>query len=249
MNPLPSHSDVRVALEAGPDGARLAGRWIDAMIAGISHSAVASFAAAQGTPAAVFERRPHLPPTDPERYGWRFWAMRPDGILVTPFTGTAIDCGTFDAECSTCVDPPDPECVCGVHYMSRARDIIRYAEGALRLSTRIDALQRILDDEWLLALTYGVAVGAVEVDRCEYQNPGAPSRRAARWHMLAMLVPGAGPDRRASLNRRYGCLVTADASLRTCEGVAGLLRSSVTPARMAELGKPHVTEPTRQNRS
>jgi hypothetical protein len=93
-----------------------------------------------------------LPPTDPERYGWRFWALRPDGILVTPHTGTQVDRGTIDADCPSCVDPPSPECLCGVHYMQRARDIIRYAEGSLRLPSRIFALQHILDGKWLPAL-------------------------------------------------------------------------------------------------
>lgn len=236
MIPFPSHSDVRMALLAGPDGGALAGRWIDAIISGITHSA-ASFAPVQNrTPAAVFERRADLPVTDPERYGWRFWALRPDGVLVTPHTGTVVDRGTFASECRACVDPPSPDCVCGIHYLLRARDMIQYAEGSLRLSSRIYALQHILDGEWLPALTYGVAVGAVEVDRCEYQNPAAPSRRAQRWHMLALLSPGASPQLRASLSERYGCEVVRDASLRGCEAVAARLESSVSPATIAELG-------------
>jgi hypothetical protein len=232
--PFPSHSDVRAVWGAGPDGAVLAGRWMDALIAGISHS-TASFAASERTPAGLFDRRPALSPTDPERYGWRFWAMHPDGVLVTPHTGTAVDCGTFDAECRACVDPPSPDCVCGIHYIQRARDIISYAEGSLRLQSRIVALQRVLDGEWLPALTYGVAVGAVEVDRCEYQNAAAPSRRAARWHILAVLAPAASPELRASLRERYGCQVLIDASLAACDAVAGRLESSVPPAQMAEL--------------
>jgi hypothetical protein len=48
------------------------------------------------------------------------------------------------------------------------------------------ALQRILEDEWVPALTCGVAVGAVEVDCGQYQNADAPTWRAARWHMLAL---------------------------------------------------------------
>jgi hypothetical protein len=232
-NSPPSHSDVRVALQAAPDGAALAGCWLDAMIAGTSHSA-GSFGS-RGMPAAVFARRPVLPATDPERYGWRFWALRPDGVLVTPFTGTAVTAGTFDAECPSCVDPPSPECLCGVHYMRRARDIIRYGEGALRLSIKNVALQRILGNEWLPALTYGVAVGAVEADRSLFQNADAPSWRAARWHILAMLAPAASPALRASLRERYGCKVSTDASLTACEAVAARLESSVSPAKMAEL--------------
>jgi hypothetical protein len=104
--------------------------------------------------------------------------MRPDGVLVTPFTGTEAHSGMIDADCVACERPPSPECLCGIHYMCRARDIIQYAEGALRLPSRIAALQHILDGEWLPVLTYGVAVGAVEVDQSQYQNAGAPSRRA-----------------------------------------------------------------------
>jgi hypothetical protein len=238
--PFPSVSDVRAVWGAGPDGASLANRWMDALIAGISHS-TASFAVSQAiqmdnvTPAALFERRPALSATDPERFGWRFWALRPDGVLVTPFAGTEVTSGTINAQCRACVDPPSPDCVCGIHYMQRARDIIAYAEGSLRLPSRIFALQHILDGEWLPALTYGVAVGAVEVDRCEYQNPAAPSWRAARWQMLALLAPGAGPELRASLRERYGCKVLSDASLAACDAVAARLEASVSPAKMAEL--------------
>jgi hypothetical protein len=85
------------------------------------------------------------------------------------------------------------------------------------------------------AVTYGVAVGAVEVDRCEYQNPEAPSRRAARWHILAMLAPAARLKLRATLRERYGCQVSTDASLRACEAVAARLEGSVSPTQMAEL--------------
>ncbi len=161
--------------------------------------------------------------------------MRPDGVLVTPFAGLAIDRGTFDADCAACERPPSPECHCGVHYMQRARDIIRYAEGSLQLPSRIAALQRILDGEWLPVLTYGVAVGDVEIDRAQYQNAAAPSRRSARWKMLALLSPGASPQLRTSLRERYGCQVLTDASLGACDAVAGRLESSVTPAQMAEL--------------
>jgi len=174
---------------------------------------------------------------DPERYGWRFWALRPDGVLVTPFTGTEVDCGTFDAECPACAHPPSPDCVCGIHYMLRARDIIRYTDGSVQLSINHAVLQRIRDRVWAPALTYGVAVGAVEVDRTQYDNVAAPSRRAARWHMLALLAPGAGTALRASLRERYGCRVTTDASLAACNSVAGRLESSVTPAKMAELAQ------------
>jgi hypothetical protein len=85
------------------------------------------------------------------------------------------------------------------------------------------------------ALTYGVAVGAVEVDRGQYQNEAAPSWRAARWHMLALLTPDVGLTFQASLRERYGRKVSTDASLAVCEAVAGRLESSVSPAKMAEL--------------
>jgi hypothetical protein len=52
--------------------------------------------------------------------------------------------------------------------------------------------------------------------------------------MLALLSPGVGPKLRASLSRRYGCQVSADASLRACDEVAARLESSVPPAQMAE---------------
>jgi hypothetical protein len=98
-------------------------------------------------------------------------------------------------------------------------------------------VQRLRTREWAPALTYGVGIGAVEVDSEQYQNVGSPSRRAAPWHVLAMLVPGVGPKLRASLSDRYGCQVRPDASLRACEAVASLLESTVTPARMAELAR------------
>jgi len=55
-------------------------------------------------------------------------ALRPDGVLVTPFTGAEISEGTFDAECVACAHPPDPECGCGIHYFPRALDVHRYTE-------------------------------------------------------------------------------------------------------------------------
>jgi len=66
-------------------------------------------------------------------------------------------------------------------------------------------LQRILDYEWAPALAYGVAVGAVVVDRTQYENVDAPSRRAARWHMLALLAPATDTALRRQLGSRYGC--------------------------------------------
>ncbi len=147
MSPLPSHSDVRAAFQAGPNGADLAMRWMDAVIAGSSRSAGSFAPFPNGTPEAVFARRPALPATDPERYGWRFWALRRDGVLVAPFTGREVYCGTFDAECSSCVHPPSPECSCGIHYMLRARDVIGYADGSIRLSIKHKAVQRIRDHE------------------------------------------------------------------------------------------------------
>jgi hypothetical protein len=65
--------------------------------------------------------------------------------------------------------------------------------------------------------------------------------------MLAMLAPGAAPALRASLRERYGCQVSTDASLRACEAVAGRLESSVTPARMAELGRLRQPAPEADN--
>ena len=156
---------------------------------------------------------------------------------MTPFAGTAIGCGTFDADCAACELPPSPECACGIHYMLRARDIIRYAEGSIQSLAKHDVVQRIREHGWAPALTYGVAVGAVEVDHTQYQNAGAPSRRSARWRMLALLSPGSNPELRASLSERYACEVITDASLRGCEAVAGRLESSAPPAQMAELAQ------------
>jgi hypothetical protein len=236
--PFPSVSDVRLAWNAGPAGASLAALWMDAVIASIPHGTTFSGPTLKSPARAVapaLTARAALLPTDPERYGWRFCALRPDGVLVAPFTSTEIDCGTFDAECRICGRPPAPDCGCGIHYLLRARDVIHYAEGSIRLSIKHAALQRIRDHEWAPALTYGVAVGAVDVDRTQYENVDAPSRRAARWHILAPLSPGAGPASRAALRSRYCCQVIPDASLGACEAVATRLESSVSPAQMAKL--------------
>jgi hypothetical protein len=208
-------NDVRIAWNAGRGGARLASSWMDAMIAGASRGTAAGSKFNSDRVTAV--ERPALPPTDPGRYGWRFWALRPDGMLVTPFAGTEIHCGTFHAECSSCAEPPGPQCGCGIHYMLRARDIHRYADGSVQFAVQHRILQRIRDGEWAPALAYGVAVGAVEVDRSQYQNVDAPSRRAAGWPTLAIVAPAFSRAVRASLRERYGCQVTTDASLRTCE--------------------------------
>jgi hypothetical protein len=121
-----SVSDVRTVWGSGLDGARLAACWMDTLIARIPHLAATAAAAAgvqNCTPEPLASPARHaLAPTDPERYGWRFWALRPDGTLVTPFTGTEVTRGTFDAECPSCAHPPSPDCGCGVHYVLRARD-------------------------------------------------------------------------------------------------------------------------------
>jgi hypothetical protein len=117
----------------------------------------------------------------------------------------------------------------------RARDVIRYAKGTVQFSIKHQVLQRVRDREWAPALAYGVAVGAVEVDRTQYENVDAPSRRSARWHTLALIAADASSALRAQLRARYGCQVTTDVSLRACEAVASRLESSLSPAQMAAL--------------
>jgi len=38
-----------------------------------------------------------LPLAHPDRYGWRFWGLNPDGALVSPFLGAWVASATFEA--------------------------------------------------------------------------------------------------------------------------------------------------------
>jgi hypothetical protein len=173
-----------------------------------------------------------LSPTHYERYGWRFWALRPDGVLVAPFASTEVASGTFDAGCGCgCSSPAAADCTCGVHYALSAAELVDYAQRAISVA-EYPTLQRVRDQSWATVLTYGVAVCAVQVDRTKLVPPG---RRARRWHMLALLSPRISPERQVLLGKGFGCDGIPDASYEACRAVSERLVSSVSPTRMTEL--------------
>jgi hypothetical protein len=78
MASLPSVSDVRLVFQSGPGGGNLAGRWLDAVVAGVAYGA--SFPAA---PEQRQQQRPRreLPcrRTDPECYDSRSYRSTQTG--------------------------------------------------------------------------------------------------------------------------------------------------------------------------
>lgn len=215
----PTPEDLSAAFRSGPDGARLASQFLDAVLAGLPSSTNDLFRQtpknAGGRPVVRMPARV-VPSTAAERYGWRWWALRPDGVLVSPIRGAEVARrgSTFDADCAR-GSPASPDCSCGVHYVLRAIDLAIYVQHCLtNWAAAYPTLQRLRDGSWVSVLTYGVAVGAVEVDRTEHADM---------------------PARRAQLARRYGCEVIPETSVEACRAVSDRLVSSVLPARMAEL--------------
>lgn len=225
---MPSEEELHLAYRSGPAGAALAARWLDAVIAGLPSKPLRESPDAgvsQTYPSAVPSRprARRLSATDPERYGWRWWVLRPTGALASPIVGAEVAAGnTFDAHCD-CGSPASPDCECGIHYALRAGDLLRHPAWQ----------QDTLGPSNVLA--YGVAVGAVEVDQTRHVDMA--SYRCARWHMLTLLVPGVDPARQAALSRRYECEVIAELSPGACRVVSRRLRSSLSAARMAELAR------------
>jgi hypothetical protein len=70
---MPNEIDLLLACLGGPEDAALADRYLQAVIDGLPSEPLPQVPAVTVEPAA-----------DPERYGWRFWALRPDGCLVSP---------------------------------------------------------------------------------------------------------------------------------------------------------------------
>ena len=212
-HPVPHEGVIRAAWRAGPGSVALANRFLDAMIAGVPSQPV--------------------PQTPSDRFGWRFWALRPDGALVSPYAGAQATSGTLEARCP-CGRPAAPGCTCGIHYVLDVGDLIAYARKTIRhLASKFEPIARLCDNSWALALTYGVAIGNVENDRTAYAVMS--SRRAPRWRMLALLCVGLSPERAGELGARYGCEVIGDVSIEACQAVEQRLRSSLSGAEIAEL--------------
>lgn len=230
----PDEADLWLAFQAGPAGARLASRWFDAVIAGLPSEPLRDIPDVRCDPKSrptprASQQPAKLPATDRRRCGWQWWVLHPDGYLVSPILGAKVAGGnTFDAHCA-CGSPAAPDCGCGIHYVQRAGDLLRHS------AWQYPALQALQDSFWTSALAFGVAVGAVEVDKTRHVD--MPSRRTQRWHQLALMAPGLNPERQAALGRRYDCEVIPEVSLEACRAVSKRLEASLSPARMAELAR------------
>ena len=195
-----------------------------------------------------------LPPTDPDRYGWRFWGLNPDGALVSPFLGTWVASATFEAQCTACGgEAPAPDCGCGVHYLPRTEDLFEGTpscwflrpgykpwQDEAKMQRHTPALYRMLKGHLPFVLTYGVALGGVEVDKQMVRV-----LRSRKWHVLSMLLgaPAAAAGQRGwsssprALAGRYGCQVRPGVSLEACQAVRQRLVSSLSADQMAELAE------------
>lgn len=235
----PTPEDLSAAFRSGPGGATLAARWLDSVIAGLPSSTYDLF---RHTPKNTGGRRPavrtparHVPSTAAERYGWRWWALRPDGVLVSPIRGAEVARrgSTFDADCA-CGSPASPDCSCGIHYVLRPIDLAVYVQHCLtNWAWQYPTLQRLCGGSWISVLAYGVAVGAIEVDRTEHAD--MPARRAPRWHMLALMSGRLDPARRAQLGQRYACEVIPETSEKACRAAEQRLAASLSAEQMAAL--------------
>lgn len=99
-------------------------------------------------------------------------------------------------------------------------------------------LYRMLKGHLPFVLTYGVALGGVEVDKQMVRV-----LRSRKWHVLAMLLgaPAAAAGQRGwgsaprALAEHYGCEVRRGVSLEACQAVQQRLVSSLSADQMAEL--------------
>lgn len=242
-NPLPTAADLFAAYQSGPAGAALANRLLDAATA----TAIATGTTTLGQRANV---RPEAPPA--HHYGWRFWALSPDGALMSPNMGAQVSSSTFFAPCRKCGGAvPALECRCGVHYLADFDDLFtgtpccwvlrpgyKPLPNEFALASRVPVLHAMIKRRLACVVTFGVAIGDVADDTTAERKV----LRARRWHILAMLLgPPAGPliSRRRSVSRllseHYGCEVRQGISRKACEQVQQRLAASVTANRLAEL--------------
>lgn len=114
--------------------------------------------------------------------------------------------------------------------MLRPIDLAVYVQHCLtNWAWQYPTLQPLCGGSWISVLAYGVAVGAVEVDKTRHAD--MPARRTQRWHMLALMSGRLDdPVRREQLAQRYGCEVIPETSVEACRAVSERLSASLSLA-------------------
>lgn len=155
-------------------------------------------------------RRPpnqHVIDAYPERFGWRFWLIDPDGTrLISPIHHGSVDVGHRFIH-APCAHTPEHEafaldrgCGCGVYffpYQIVETDTDRSVESPVRVMQFMHS-----QNPGRLALTFGAAVGDVHAD------PTVPEKasRTRRWRILAIVLPEKS-ETGGALQQRYGVTV------------------------------------------
>ncbi|WP_168703398.1 hypothetical protein [Gordonia paraffinivorans] len=116
------------------------------------------------------------------RFGWRLWELGATGGLRSPFvdTGHAIDHPSIVADCPHGNRVPSPSCGCGVYFVPAWFPFRRVVDD-------------ILDGDFSgYAVTWGVAIGGVDVDLGNQW--GIRPRRTGRFRILGGLIPEEAPQ-------------------------------------------------------
>lgn len=208
----------------------------------------------------------------PGHFGWRYWALNPYGHLVSPYVGALAGYGTLQAPCVKCGDgAPASDCGCGICFVPYPGNLfdgqrLHFMQPDQHFGITFSATlercpwvwRQIRDGSVPFALTFGVAVGDVEIDKA----PRVLVYRARRWHILAMLlgkpvsavgskalpvastipVRGGGwewGDAPQMLAKQFGCEVHTGTSRNTCDAIAERLVESVSGGAIAELASRH----------
>ncbi|MCD2145017.1 hypothetical protein [Gordonia paraffinivorans] len=118
------------------------------------------------------------------RFGWRLWQLAAAGGLRSPMfdTGRAVDHPSIVADCPHGHEVPSAACRCGIYFVPHWFPFNRFVE------------DRLFDGDCTnYALTWGVAVGGVDVDPSG-DRWGIRPRRTGRFRILGGLIPEDAPQ-------------------------------------------------------
>lgn len=194
------------------------------------------------------------------------WGQLAAPYVQPPYVDAAPAGQTIDAKClhRGCTNIPAPDCNCGVYYMPRVSEMFEHfhfrhfllpngPHPSVDWGEGEGVMRRIRDGSSSFALSYGVALGNIETDPNQRQHEGAQRTgsgwkitrladdtvcRAARFHMLAIMIPAAAVWCAPFLVRRHQCSVFKHVSLDWCRKVEGWFSLSVSDAQLAELAAP-----------
>ncbi|GAC83526.1 hypothetical protein GP2_013_00020 [Gordonia paraffinivorans NBRC 108238] len=117
------------------------------------------------------------------RFGWRLWTLDSAGRIRSPMfdTGRAVDHPSIVADCPHGHEVPSAACRCGIYFVPHWFPFHR-------------AVDDLLDGDFTAhALTWGVAIGGVDVDPGGDQW-GIRPRRTGRFRILGGMVPEEAPQ-------------------------------------------------------